>query len=64
MSSNKKNTVSKEYKDSIRVVNMSSYQVPTIKEVHNKEWVAFGDDNDYFVNHLLLVLRTSPDHVS
>ena len=50
MSLNKKNTVSKEYKDSIRVVNMSSYQVPTIKEVHNKEWVAFGDNNDYFDN--------------
>ena len=50
MSLNKKNTVSKEYKDSIRVVNMSSYQVPIIKEVHNKEWVAFGDNNDYFDN--------------
>ena len=46
----KKNTVNKEYKDSIRVVNMSSYQVPIIKEVHNKEWVAFGDNNDYFDN--------------
>ncbi len=42
----KKNT--KEYRDSIRVVNMSSYDVPVIKEVHNKEWVAFGDNNNYF----------------
>jgi hypothetical protein len=50
MSSSKKNTVNKEYKDSIRVVNMSSYQVPEIKEVHNKEWIAFGDNNDYFDN--------------
>jgi len=40
----------KEYKDSIRVVNMSSYQAPIIKEVHNKEWVSFGDNNDYFDN--------------
>ena len=40
----------KEYKDSIRVVNMSSYQTPSIKEVHNKEWVSFGDNNDYFDN--------------
>ena len=38
----------KEYKDSIRVVNMSSYEIPEIKEVHNKEWVSFGMNNDYF----------------
>lgn len=44
----KKNTIKKEYKDSIRIVNMSSYNAPEIKEVHNKEWVAFGDNNDYF----------------
>ena len=48
--STKKNNITKEYKDSIRVVNMSSYQVPSIKEVHNKEWVSFGDNNDYFDN--------------
>ena len=46
----KKDKINKEYKDSIRVVNMSSYQVPSIEEVHNKEWVSFGQDNDYFDN--------------
>ena len=40
----------KEYIDSIRVVNMSSYQTPSIEEVHNKEWVSFGFNNDYFDN--------------
>jgi hypothetical protein len=40
----------KEYVDSIRVVNMSSYQTPSIEEVHNKEWVSFGFNNDYFDN--------------
>ena len=48
MSLKKNNLVTKEYKDSIRVVNMSSYQVPEIKEVHNKDWVSFGNNNDYF----------------
>tara|TARA_R110001592_G_scaffold145500_1_gene369138 strand:- start:800 stop:2563 length:1764 start_codon:yes stop_codon:yes gene_type:complete len=48
--STKKNTVKQDYKDSIRVVNMSSYQVPEIKEVHNKDWVSFGNNNDYFDN--------------
>ena len=33
---------------SIRVINMSSYTVPVVKEVQNKEWVAYGEDNDYF----------------
>ena len=46
----KKDKITKEYKDSIRVVNMSSYQVPSIEEVHNKEWVSFGQYNDYFDN--------------
>ena len=27
---------------------MSSYEIPEIKEVHNKDWVAFGNNNDYF----------------
>jgi len=46
----RKNNIKKEYKDSIRIVNMSSYNSPEIKEVHNKEWVTFGDNNDYFDN--------------
>ena len=50
MSTRKNKSIAKEYKDSIRVVNMSSYQAPIIKEVHNREWVSFGDNNDYFDN--------------
>jgi len=46
----KKSNIKKEYKDSIRIVNMSSYNTPEIKEVHNKEWVSFGNNNDYFDN--------------
>jgi len=50
MSIKKDNKPNKVYKDSIRVVNMSSYQTPSIQEVHNKDWVSFGDNNDYFDN--------------
>ena len=32
----------------IRVVNLSSYTTPEIKEVQNKEWVEYGEDNNYF----------------
>jgi len=32
----------------IRVVNLSSYTTPVVKEVQNKEWVSYGEDNNYF----------------
>jgi len=33
---------------SIRVINLSGYEVPEIKEVQNKEWIQYGEDNCYF----------------
>lgn len=30
------------------VVNLSSYTSPEVVEVKNKQWVAYGEDNDYF----------------
>src|SRR6056300_1360194 len=30
------------------VVNLSSYTSPEIVEVKNKQWVAYGEDNNYF----------------
>jgi len=32
----------------IRVVNLSTYTTPEIKEVQNKEWIEYGEDNNYF----------------
>jgi len=32
----------------IHVVNLSSYTTPEIKEFSNREWVSYGDDNNYF----------------
>ena len=32
----------------IRVVNLSSYTAPAVKEVQGKEWVEYGEDNNYF----------------
>jgi hypothetical protein len=40
----------KEYKNSIRVINLASYETPVIKEEYNKGWVNFGANNDYFDN--------------
>jgi hypothetical protein len=32
----------------IHVVNLSSYTTPVIKEVQGKDWVEYGEDNNYF----------------
>ena len=32
----------------IHVVNLSSYTSPVIKEVQGKDWVEYGEDNNYF----------------
>lgn len=32
----------------LRIVNLSSYTTPEIKEYKNKDWVAYGEDNDYY----------------
>ena len=33
---------------SIKIVNLSSYTTPKVKEVKHQDWVAYGDDNDYY----------------
>lgn len=32
----------------IHIVNLSSYTTPEIKEYNNREWVSYGEDNNYF----------------
>lgn len=35
-------------KNDLRIVNLSSYTSPTVKEVRNQDFVSYGDDNNYF----------------
>lgn len=35
-------------KSNIRVMNLSSYTTPKVKESQNKEWVEYGEDDNYF----------------
>lgn len=32
----------------MRVINLSGYEIPKVKENTRKEWVEYGDDNNYF----------------
>ena len=34
----------------IRVVNLAAYQTPVVKEEYNRDWVCYGEDNEYFQN--------------
>ena len=42
------NPLPKAEKGKIHIVNMSSYTRPEIVEQHNREWVEYGDNNNYF----------------
>tara|TARA_R100000900_G_scaffold29387_1_gene23148 strand:- start:2848 stop:4650 length:1803 start_codon:yes stop_codon:yes gene_type:complete len=35
-------------KSDLSIVNLSTYTSPAVKEVGNKQWVSYGDDNNYF----------------
>ena len=37
----------KEVKNSMRVLNLSGYEIPSIKENTRNDWVEYGDNNDY-----------------
>tara|TARA_R100000388_G_scaffold55307_1_gene40989 strand:- start:700 stop:1935 length:1236 start_codon:yes stop_codon:yes gene_type:complete len=41
---------SKKSTGAIRVVNLQGYTIPEIKEDYRKDWVTYGQDNDYFDN--------------
>lgn len=40
--------IPKKVDPSMRVVNLSGYEIPKVKENARREWVEYGDDNNYF----------------
>jgi len=32
----------------LRIVNLSTYTSPKIKEIKNRDWISYGEDNNYF----------------
>ena len=39
---------SKQFKQNIRMLNLSQYSQPSIIEQKNQDWVGYGADNNYF----------------
>ncbi len=46
-------------KNDLRIVNLSTYTSPTVKEVRSQEFVSYGDDNNYY-QHLIDLYNGSP----
>ncbi len=38
----------KKSKTELSIVNLSNYTSPKVQEVRNKQWVSYGEDNDYY----------------
>lgn len=53
----------KKYKNQIMVVELESISVPTFKEVRGKDWVNFGERNDY-PDTLIELYNTSAIHAT
>ena len=47
--------------NNVRVLNLSSYEAPEVKETYNKNWVSWGADNNYF-GRLIDFDPSSPTH--
>ena len=41
-------TPKKEVNPSLRVLNLSGYEIPSVTESKRNDWVEYGEDNDYF----------------
>jgi hypothetical protein len=52
MKNRKRNSLGQFSKESrnteVSFINLSTYTTPDVKEVANQEWVAYGEDNNYF----------------
>ena len=52
MKNRKRNSLGQFTKESrnteVSFINLSTYTTPDVKEVANQEWVAYGEDNNYF----------------
>ena len=46
-------------KNDLRIVNLRTYTSPAVKEMRNKQWVASGEDNNYF-QHIIDRYNGSP----
>ena len=45
---NKNIQTPKKVDPSMRVINLSGYEIPRVNETARKDWVEYGDDNNYF----------------
>ena len=48
--------------DNLHIVNLASYNRPKISEDKNRDWVEYGDDNDYYSYLIDLYTNSTTNH--
>jgi len=48
--------------DNLHIVNLASYNRPKISEDKNRDWVEYGDDNDYYSYLIELYTNSTTNH--
>jgi hypothetical protein len=48
--------------DNLHIVNLASYNRPKISEDKNREWVDYGDNNDYYSYLIELYTNSTTNH--
>ena len=48
--------------DNLHIVNLASYNRPKISEDKNREWVEYGDNNDYYSYLIELYTNSTTNH--
>ena len=48
--------------DNVHIVNLSSYNRPKIQEDKKKEWIAYGDDNDFYTYLIDLYIQSTTNN--
>lgn len=49
-------------KDNLHIVNLASYNRPKITEDNNKDWVNYGENNDYYQYLIDLFINSTTNH--
>ena len=45
-------------------INLSSYETPKAQEVRNKDWIGYGEDNNYYTFLIESYLQSSTNNAA
>ncbi|MBT3993137.1 MAG: hypothetical protein HOF02_03695, partial [Gammaproteobacteria bacterium] len=48
--------------DNLHIVTLAEYNRPKIKEQNNRDWVSYGDNNDYYSYLIKLFINSATNN--